>query len=304
MTLAAVLVLTCGVLATLSPYFLTVGNIFGVLQQVSITSVIAFGAAIVIISRGIDLSVGSVAALSGIPAAFVLLSGDGGPISILLAILVGVGIGTAAGIANGVGIVYFRIPAFIATLAMLSIARGLALSITGARPVFGLPSEFTFIGSGFLGPVPVSVLIMMGVFAIAMWVMEVTPFGRTVYAIGGNEEAARLTGVSVSRYRVIIYSISGACAGLGGVMLTALLASAQPEGGEALLFDSVTAAIVGGVALFGGKGSMLGVLIGAIFIGVVRNGQGLLNVNPYMQLVISGAIVLVVIAISSLRERS
>jgi ribose transport system permease protein len=301
--LTLVLVLVCFVLSLLTPYFLTVQNLMNVLQQVSITAIVAFGMAFVIISQGIDLSVGAAIALVGIPVASVIIAGDGSPAFIALGILSGVALGVLVGFINGINIVHLKMAPFIATLAMMSICRGLALTWTKGQPIFGLPKSFIFIGNGFVGPIPFSVIVMLVMFILALWISEFTPFGRTVYAMGGNEEAARLAGINVKRYRVLIYMISGFCVGIAGVIFTALLASAQPAAGDPFLFNSITGTILGGVALFGGSGTMVGVLIGTIFIGVVDNGQALLNVDPYMQHVVSGVIVLIAVTTSLLRKK-
>jgi ribose transport system permease protein len=185
---------------------------------------------------------------------------------------------------------------------MMSISRGMVLTLTRGQPVFGLPDSFIFIGNGFVGPIPFSVIVMLVIFAVVVWVTEFTPFGRTVYALGGNEEAARLAGINVRKLRILIYMISGVCVGIAGVIFCALLASAQPAAGEPFLFNSITGAILGGVALFGGSGTMVGVLIGTILIGVIDNGQALLNVDPYLQHVVRGVIVLIAVTTASLRK--
>jgi ribose transport system permease protein len=301
-TLVLVLLFVSFVLSFLSPYFLTTQNLLNVLQQVSITAIIAFGMAFVIISQGIDLSVGAGIALVGIPVASIIIEGGGTPISIVLGILSGVALGAVIGFINGLNIVYLKMAPFIATLAMMSIARGAALVYTKGQPIFGLPKSFIFIGNGYLGPIPFSVIVMLVIFGIAVWISEFTPFGRIVYAMGGNEEATRLAGINVKKYRILIYMMSGISVGIAGVIFTALLASAQPAAGEPFLFNSITGAIMGGVALFGGSGTMVGVLIGTILIGVVDNGQALMNIDPYVQHVVKGVIVLIAVTISAVRK--
>jgi len=300
--LAAVLVVISVALSFMTPFFMTTQNLLNVLQQVSLTAIVAFGMAFVIISQGIDLSVGAGIALVGVPAAKVVVALDGTALAIGLGILAGIAVGALIGLANGLLIVKARMPSFIATLATMSIARGVALTWTQGQPVFGLPKGFIYLGNGFVGPIPFTVIVMIVVFALAVWVTEFTSFGRTVYAIGGNEEAARLSGINVNRNRIVIYMISGMSVGIVGVMFTGLLASAQPTAGDPFLFSSITAAILGGVALFGGSGRMVGVLIGALLIGVVANGQALLNVDPFLQQVIMGLVVLLAIAVSGLQR--
>jgi ribose transport system permease protein len=301
-TLVLVLMLVSFVLSLLTPHFLTVSNILNILQQVSITAILAFGLSFVIISQGIDLSVGAAIALVGIPVAKIIIAGGGSSSSIALGIVSGIGIGAIIGAINGINIVYLKMAPFIATLAMMSIARGIALVWTKGQPVFGLPSNFIFFGNGFVGPIPFLVIVMIVIFLIALWISEYTTFGRTVYAMGGNEEATRLSGINVKKYRILIYMISGISVGIAGIMFTALLASAQPAAGDPFLFNSITGVILGGVALFGGSGTMVGVLIGTILIGVIGNGQALLNVDPYMQHVVRGVIVLIAVTVSSLRK--
>lgn len=301
-TLLLVLFVVSFIISLLTPYFLTTQNILNIFQQVSITAIVAFGMAFVIISQGIDLSVGAGIALVGIPVATIIIEGGGTPLSFVLGISSGIALGALIGLINGINIVYLKMAPFIATLAMMSIARGLALVYTQGQPIFGLPKSFIFIGNGFIGPIPFSVIIMLVVFGIAVWISEFTPFGRIVYAMGGNEEATRLAGINVKKYRIIIYMISGICVGIAGVIFTALLASAQPAAGDSFQFNSITGAIMGGVALFGGSGTMVGVLIGTILIGVVNNGQALMNIDPYMQYVVKGVIVLIAVTISGVRK--
>ncbi|MEJ2163938.1 MAG: ABC transporter permease [Desulfobacterales bacterium] len=301
-TLVIVLIIISVVLSFLTPHFLTSSNLLIVLQQVSITTIIAFGMAFVIISQGIDLSVGAAISLVGLPVAVIIIAGEGSPMFIALGILSGITLGALIGFINGLNIVYLRMAPFIATLAMMSICRGAVLSITKGRPVFGLPNSFIFIGNGFVGPVPFSVIVMITIFLLVVWITEYTPFGRIIYALGGNEEATRLAGINVKKIRILVYMISGICVGIAGTIFTARLASAQPAAGDPFLFNSITAAILGGVALFGGSGTMVGVLIGAILIGVIDNGQALLNVDPYLQHVIRGIIVLIAVATGLLRK--
>jgi len=301
-TLLMVLIIVSFILSLLTPYFLTTRNLLIVLQQVSITTIIAFGMAFVIISQGIDLSVGAAIALIGLPVAKIIIAGGGDPLFFAIGILSGILLGALIGFVNGLNIVYLKMAPFIATLAMMSICRGTVLSLTKGQPVFGLPNSFIFIGNGFIGPIPFSVIIMLVIFVSVVWITEFTSFGRTVYALGGNEEAARLAGINVKKYRIVIYMISGICVGIAGVIFSARLASAQPSAGDPFLFNSITAAILGGVALFGGSGTMIGVLIGAVLIGVINNGQALLNVDPYLQHVVRGIIVLIAVTTGSLRK--
>jgi ribose transport system permease protein len=290
------------VFSQLTPYFWDYKNILVVLQQVSITTIIGFGMAFIIISQGIDLSVGSATALIGYPIVTIAIAGEQAPLFAILGGLSGIAVGMLIGFINGVNIVYLRIPAFIATLAMMTICRGLVLTITDAQPFFGLPDGYIFIGNGFVGPVPMSVIILLAVFGIVTFIAEYTRFGKIIYAIGGNEEAVRVSGINVKKMRILIYLTSGTLVGLAGVIYTARVASCQPWGGEAFLFHSVTATILGGVSIAGGSGSMLGVLLGGIVIGIINNGLALLNVNPFYQRWVRGLLVLFAITITSLRK--
>lgn len=294
------------VISILTPSFLTVSNIFIILQQVSITTIVAFGSAMIIISGGIDLSVGTIIVFLGLPLAKIVLAGDGAPLYIALAILVSLLAGAFIGFINGVNVVFLRIPAFIATLAMMQVGRGLVLTLTGGSPIFGLPMSLVKIGIGFVGKVPVPVIIMAAVFVIVTYMMERTSLGRIIYSIGLNEKGTMLAGINVKKIKLLVYTIGGLCVGLGSIIYTARFGSVQPSSATTtapLMFNAIAAAILGGVALSGGTGTMLGVLIGSIIIGVVTNGLALLNVNPHARTIILGVIVLISILVSSLSSK-
>src|SRR5579884_4026828 len=272
----------CLALAVVSPVFATPQNLFNVALQSSINALLACGMTFVILTAGIDLSVGSLVAVAGAVGAGLMLGGLAWP----LAILAGLASGTILGLANGIAVTTFRIPPFIATLAMLSIGRGITQLYTGGRPFTGLDPTFNQLGQGEILRVPVPVLVMAVVFAVSWLVLRHTVFGRDVYAVGSNLEAARLAGVNVSRVLVSVYAISGFLSGLGGLVLAARLSSAQPTAGQGFELDAIAAVVVGGTSLSGGEGSVLRTLIGALIIGVLNNGLNLLNVDPFVQPVV------------------
>jgi ribose transport system permease protein len=298
--LIALLVLMAA-LTLLSDSFLSVQNFLNVGQQVAVLAIVAIGATFVIISGGIDLSVGSVLALSA--AVFAALFANFGlpwPLAAILGLLVG----AALGAINGLAIVYGRLPPFIATLAMLSIARGLALVVTGGRPISGFPSSFRWIAGRELPfDLPFSVLLTLLLYSIAALVLRRTIFGRATYAIGGNEEASRRAGIGVDRVKIAIYVLAGAMAALGGLILTARLNSAQPQAGAGLELDVIAAVVIGGASLSGGTGTVFGTLIGALIMGFLRNGLNLLNVSSFWQQVAVGVVIALAVMTDTLRNR-
>ncbi len=273
--------------ALLSPEFLTVGNLLTIALQTSLVALVAIGMTLTIITGGIDLSVGSVAALSGALAAGLATRGGLGTYpGLLIGLLVGLGIGFL----NGAMIVWGRIPPFVATLASMAIARGLTLVYTQGRPIAGLDKAFTFWGGqGALGiPVPVWVLIVVAV--LAYFLLKHTPLGLHIYAVGGGEETTRLAGVNVGLVKFSVYLLSGLCAALSGLILTARLWSAQPNIGVGLELDAIAAAVLGGTSLAGGVGGIPGTLAGAFIIGVLSNGLNLLEMPSYNQQVVKGLV--------------
>jgi ribose transport system permease protein len=288
-------------LALVSPVFATPSNLLNVALQSSINALLAFGMTFVILTAGIDLSVGSLLALSGALAGGLMV---GGGLPWPLAALVGLGAGTLLGAVNGVAITTFRIPPFIATLAMLSIGRGLTQLYTSGRPFTGLDPAFTELGQGQVGPVPIPALVMLVVVVAGWIVLRFTVFGRQVYAIGSNPEAARLAGVPVAGVLVAVYAISGLLAALGGLVITARLSSAQPTAGLGFELDAIAAVVVGGMSLSGGEGSIIRSLIGALIIGVLNNGLNLLNVDPFVQPVVKGLVILVAVGLDRLKTRT
>ncbi len=275
-------------------------NLINIAAQNAHVVVIVVGMTIVILSGGIDLSVGSVAALVGAISAG-LIAQQGMPTA--AAVLIGLALGFCLGLINGVLIVFGRLPPFAATLAMLGVARGLTLVYTSGRPISGLGEDFTFWGRGMLGAVPVPIVVWIVVVLVAVLIMTRTRYGLHVYAVGGSEETARLAGVPVRRIRLLTYGFSGLLAGLGGLLLTARIFSAQPQAGVGLELDAITAVVLGGVSLFGGVGNVPGAVTGALLVGILGNGMNLLRVPSYSQQVIQGAVLVLAVAIDFYGKR-
>jgi ribose transport system permease protein len=295
------LVILCVVMTILSPYFLTFNNLFNVGTQIAVIAILALGQTFVIVSGGIDLSVGSVLGLAGIVFGWATAVAN---LPLPLALALGVGAGASAGLINGLLITLGNLPPFIATLAMLSAARGLALVISGGVPLNPIPGPILSLGSGDLfGFVPLPVILMLVMWAITVGILLSTYAGRAMYAIGGNEEASRLSGINVSRQKLLIYTLSGLFAGIAGILLTARLASAQPQAGFTFELDAIAAVVIGGASLSGGVGTASGTLIGALILGVLRNGLNLLNVSAFWQQVVIGAVIALAVMTDTLRRR-
>ena len=276
------------VLSLLSDRFMTQSNLVNVLRQISINAIIAAGMTVVIIGRGIDLSVGSLLALTGVVGAALAVGGLPAGIAIAAAL----GLGLAMGVFNGAFVAYAGVAPFIVTLAGLTIFRGMALAFTDGRPISGLPPVFRTIGYGsFLG-LPVPVWIMVGFLLLTHVILKYTALGRSIYAIGGNEEAARLSGIPVRRVLLFTFAYSGLAAALASVVLNGRLNSAQPSAGVMFELDAIAAVVVGGTSLFGGKGGVFGTLVGALIIGVINNGMNLLNVPSFYQQIVKGGVIL------------
>lgn len=293
-----VFILLCVVLSFASPYFLTVSNVTNVVRQFSMTAIIAVGMTMVIITAGIDLSVGSVLALSGCVAAWLLTNGY----SIPLAVLAGIGIGTGLGLANGLLIVKVGLAPFIATLGMMSVARGLVLVITKGYPIQPLPSRFLTIAQGYIGPVPIPVIIMAVVLVIGHLFLSRTTTGRYIYCIGSNPTAARLSGINVGKILLLVYTITGFLSGLASIILISRLSSAQSEMGLGWELDVIAAVVIGGTSLAGGEGSVFGSLVGAAMMGVIRNALILLHVSVYWQTVVIGLVIVAAVSLDTLRQ--
>ncbi|MGI8311339.1 ABC transporter permease [Saccharopolyspora hattusasensis] len=285
---AGALIVVFIVLSIVAPSFLTADNLFNLGSQTSVNAVMAVGVTLVIITGGIDLSVGSVAALSGVLG--VVLMADYG-FNPMVGIIGGVVVGAVAGLVNGLLVSVVGLPPFIATLGMLSVARGLVLIATGAVAVFGASESFRLLGQGVIGAIPIPVLLIALVAVAGHVVLTRTRLGRYAYVMGSNMEAARLSGVPVRRYTTAVYVLSGALAGLGGMIAASRIYSGQPNFGEGLELDVIAAVVIGGASLFGGRGTVWGSLIGAFLVAVIRNGAVQLNISTFYQNVLIGVII-------------
>jgi ribose transport system permease protein len=297
-----VLLVAVGALTLASNEFLTGGNLSNLARQVAIFGIIAVGQLLVILTAGIDLSVGSVLGLSGAVTAQLLVAGLVAPV----AILVGLAIGGALGLANGLLVTRFKLPPFIATLGMLGIARGVVLVITDAKTVQGngLPEAFQSIANGTVLGVPNLLIIAAGVTVAVWFLLTRTVFGRYIYAVGSNPESARLAGVPVAMVTVAVYAISGLLAGLGGVLLTSRLGAGIPTAGTGFELNAIAACVIGGASLFGAKGSALGAAAGALIMGVLNNGGNLLAINAFYLQIAIGILILVAVGFDQMNTRN
>ena len=280
------------VLSFMSPYFLTIPNLLNVIRQVSIIAIVSFGMTMVILTGGIDLSVGSMLAFAGaISAGMIVNSG----LNIFLAILIGLAAGTALGLFNGIAVAKAKLPAFIVTLAMMTVARGFTLIYTDGRPISGFDETFRFFGAGYIGRIPVPVIIMFILLFVIYILLKKTPLGRYIYAIGGNETATKLSGINTDKIKIAVYGLNGFLAAVSGIILTSRLNSAQPMAGEGYELDAIAAVVLGGTSLSGGSGGVVGTIIGALIIAVLNNGLNLLNVSSFYQLVAKGGVILLAV---------
>jgi ribose transport system permease protein len=274
-----------------SEYFLDVYNLMNILVQSSLIAIIAVGQTFVILTGGIDLSVGSIVALTSVSTGMMLTAGVPIPLAILFGVLVGLG----AGLVNGITVAFGKVPAFIVTLGMMSIARGGALAMNSGKPVSGLPFEFERIASAEFFGIPIFAIYMLVIYAVGYFILYKTRLGRHIFAIGGNREATKLSGVNVPFNEMMAYAVSGVLAGLGGVLLTARLNYATPISGNAYELDTIAAVVIGGTCLAGGEGGLIGTLIGALLLGTLRNGLTLLNVVSYYQQIIIGVVIVLAV---------
>ncbi|MFD0769389.1 ABC transporter permease [Bacillus sp. CGMCC 1.60114] len=294
-----ILVLMCVVLSVLTSNFLEVNNLLNVLKQISIIAILAAGMTFVILTGGIDLSVGSTVALSGVIS--VMLSQQG--VNAIIAMAAGVAIGVAAGFVNGYLTAKVKLPAFIVTLGSFTYIRGLAYVVSAGYPIVLTDPLFKFFGSGTVLAIPTPIFIMAFIYVITFFILKYTMFGRHVYAIGGNEEAASLTGIKVGANLIKVYMISGLLSGLAGVVLAGRLYSGQPTAGVGFELDAIAAVILGGTSFTGGVGKIQGTIIGALIMGVLSNGLTLLDVSYYWQLVIKGAVIILAVLLDRLRTK-
>ena len=285
-------------LTALKPVFLTPDNLINVIRQVSITAIIGIGMTFVLISGEIDLSVGSIAALAGIVVTMGLKDG----LPMVIAIVLAIGVGALCGFANGGIHVYARIPSFIVTMGMLNIARGVVLVITNSYPVTGLPDSFKVIGRGYVGFLPVPVIIMFVCYILGYLVLKYVKFGRSIFAIGGNIEAARLSGISVNRNKILIYVLCGVTAAIGGIVLASRMFSGQPSAGDGLELNAIAACVIGGTSTTGGKGRIWGTFLGALIMGIITNSMNLLNISTNWQLIVQGAIIIIAVGLDRIKN--
>lgn len=283
------------VVAILSPSFLTVNNILNVLRQTSINAIIAAGMTFVILTGGIDLSVGSILGFSGAVAAYTLASGQSIVIALALALVVGTGIGFI----NGVVISKGKLQPFIATLASMTILRGATLVFTDGKPITigseGAALTFGKIGGGSIFTIPTPALIMIVVFVVCYYILNQTKIGRYTYALGGNEEATKLSGLDTDKIKIFAYTVSGVLAAIAGIIITSRLFSAQPNAGNGYELDAIAAVVLGGTSLSGGKGKITGTIIGALIIGILSNALNLLDVSSYFQMIAKGIVILIAV---------
>lgn len=293
------LVLVVAIISIIKPKFLGPDNIINLFRQVSINGLLAIGMTFVVLTGGIDLSVGSIVGAAGIFSALVAQNHE---IPWIVAVLVGVAIGFLLGCVNGVVISVLRVPAFIATLGMLSVARGITFLASDARPVPGLSPGFLKIGGGDFLKIPIPVLILVAMLAICYFALYRTKFGRYVYATGGNEQAAQVSGVRVKTIKWAVYTIAGTLAGLAGVVLTSRVSSGLAQAGTGYETDVIAAVVIGGTSLSGGRGHLWGTVIGFLIIGVMNNGLDMMAVSSYWQLIIKGTIIVAAAMMDSLNE--
>jgi ribose transport system permease protein len=283
-----------------SNYFLTWDNFINILSQVAIVSLIAVPMTMVIVSGQIDLSVGSIVGLAGAVIGKLMVSMG---MNLVLAVLITLAVGTAFGFINGFISAQFNIPAFIVTLATMTSISGVSLELTGGYPISGFPSSFSYWGQGFVGPIPVPVIFMAVIYLIGHFVMSQTTFGRQIYAIGGNEEAARLSGIKVAKIKIIVMTITGGVSALSGILLASKLTSGISNAGATYMLDVIAGVIIGGTNLFGGEGRISGTFLGILFMGILANGLVLIGISPFMNFIVQGLVVLFAVGLNTFKNR-
>lgn len=286
--------------SVVSPNFMTRNNGFNVLRQISSNAIVAFGMTFVLLIGGIDLSVGSIIAATNCLSISLMVTG----VPIPMAVLLGVLLGSAIGLINGICIAKMRIPAFIMTLAMMQIARGAAYVSTGGKPVRFDNDTLSLVGNGYVGMVPIPVIIMVVCIAIFAFALHKTKFGSRVYAVGGNREAARFSGINIAFIEVCVYTICGTMAGIAGIILSSRMLSAQPTSGSGAEMDAIAAVVLGGTSLSGGVGSIAGTFIGALFIGVLNNGLNIMGISSYWQEIIKGIVIIIAVLVDVIKSKN
>lgn len=287
------------ILSFVSPNFLTVTNLMNVLRQISVNGILAIGMTIVCLTGGIDLSVGSIVAFSGIIAAGLLREQK---YPIIVVVLVAVALGALLGLYNGYFVAYWKAAPFVVTLSMMTIARGMTYVYSDGRPISNLPEEFLAIGKGSILGIPIPTVILILIFILANIMLTKLKFGRYVYAVGGNENAAMVSGINVKKIKMLVYVLSGVACGLAAIILTSRVSAGLPQAGESYELDAIAATVIGGTSLSGGRGRLWGTIVGAILLGVVNNGLDLLNVSSFYQQIVKGLIILGAILIDSKRN--
>lgn len=301
MSALIVLIILCVFLSIIQPAFRTFGNVINILQQVTVYAVLALGVNVVIFTGGIDISVGSVVAFTGIVMGKLVVEG-GMPSAV--GVIAALAVGAACGAFNGFMISKFKLQPMIATLAMMSMARGVAYTIADGETITGYSDGFRWIGNGTIPgtDIPVQIIFMIVLYVVFYYVMKYRKFGRYIYSIGGNEEATRLSGINVSKYKILAYTLSGLCAGIASVILVAKLNSAQSTAGLDYEMDAIASCVIGGTSLLGGFGSVWGTFVGAIIMLVIRNGLNLMNVSSNLQKLVIGVVILLAVLVDSIRH--
>jgi len=296
--IVVVLIALLALFSSLSDKFFDIDNILNILRQVALVGIISVGMTMVLLTGGIDLSVGSIMGVATVSTALLMLSG----VHFMLAIVIVLIATTALGLLNGLLINRLHIPPLITTLGMMTSLRGVAYLLTGGVPVFGFPGDILFLGKGHIWVIPVPVIVMAIVFILGIIFLEKTRYGCYIYGVGGNEEATRLSGISVQKIKYIVYSISGLLAGLAGIVLLARVNSGQPKAGNAYEMDVITSVVLGGVSISGGEGKLGFVIVGVLIMGVLTNGMILINVQDYTQQVIKGLTLLAAVGFDRMMQ--
>lgn len=298
--MVGILFLLCAVFSISKKEFLTPTNIFNIMRQVSIMGIVAVGMTVVIVAGGLDLSVGSLIGVSGVLTSTLMVNAGIPPVvSMLLGIAAVTVLGFLTGlIINGIGLL-----PMIVSLGMMTSARGLSYVITGGLPVYNLPKNYTYLGQGYVGVIPVPVIIMVVIFLTGWFVLEKTRFGMYFYSIGGNAEVARLSGIPVKKYSIISYTVNGLLCGIAGIILMYRVNSGQPRAGDQMEMDVITACVLGGISLNGGEGKVWGAFVGCMIIGVLANGLLLMNIGEYYQMLLKGIILVAAVSLDKLSRK-
>ncbi len=298
--LVAILAIEITIFSMGSSYFLSVNNLWNVLRQSAVTGICAVGMTFVMLTGGIDLSVGAVVGIASVSCSFSMVRWGWNPVfSILLALF----IGAAIGLFNGFMVTYVNVPPLIATLGVMTGTRGLCYIITGGLPVYGFPSSFGAIGKGYVGPVPIPAIIMVVFLILGWYIINKTRYGRYLYAIGGNAEAARLSGINVKRYLVQTYMINGLLAAIAGVVELSRLSSGQPSAGDGYEMTVITAVVLGGISVNGGEGKFYGVIVGIFIMAILSNGLVMMNVYEFYQQLIRGLVLLFAVSVDQISKQ-